>query len=165
MALPFDSSLTPELQLFLPFIFVFAIIFGSIQLVNPFKNKAINVVISLVIAAFATLNSQFNALILAQFGNIATFFIVIFFISFILKIFGFKRAQSPEDYREAIVIQGVILFVLLSISFMFADQIPTLPIIGEGQNTLLAAFLIFILAILWAAFKLGAYEPVPPHKH
>ncbi len=157
-------DLTPEMEFFLPFIFIFAIVFGSLQLVNVFKNKAVNAIIALALAFFTTLAPGFSSLLLSQFGNIATFFIVVFFISFILKIFGFKRSQSPEDYQEALAIQGVILFILLSVSYLFVDQIPTLPIIGTGQNLLLTVAVIFILAIFWAAFKMGTFGAVPQPK-
>ena len=161
----FHSTLPPEIQFFLPFIFVFAIVFGSLQLVNVFRNKAVNAILALSIAFFATLAPGFSNTLLSQFGNIAAFFMVVFFISFILKIFGFKRAQSVAEYQEALVIQGGILFVLLAVSFLFVDQIPTLPVIGTGQNLLLAIAVIFILSIFWAAFKIGVYGHVPEHKH
>jgi len=162
--MPFDIS-SPEIQFFLPFIFVFAIVFGSLQLVNVFRNRAVNAIIALALAFFATLAPGFSSLLLSQFGNIATFFIVVFFISFILKIFGFKKSQSLAEYQEALAIQGVILFVMLAVSYMFVDQIPTLPIIGTGQNLLLAVAVIFVLAIFWAAFKIGIYGHVPLHEH
>ena len=163
--MPFHTTLPPEIQFFLPFMFVFAIVFGSLQLVNVFRNRAVNAILALSIAFFATLAPGFNSLLLSQFGNIAVFFIVVFFISFILRIFGIRRVQNPQEYQEAVVIQGAMLFVLLAVSFIFVDEIPTLPIIGTGQNLLLAVAVIFVLAIFWAAFKIGVHGYMPPHEH
>jgi len=156
-----DVGLTLEMQFFIPFLFVLAVVFGVLQLVNIFKNKAVNAVISLAIAFFAASNSVFVATLNAQLGNITTFFIIMFFIAFVMELFGFRG--RGKDYTESLVLQGGILFVLLAIGFMFQDQIPTLPLIGGGTNLILLIAVILILAIFWAAFKIGV-GAIPSHR-
>jgi len=149
-------------QMFVPFLFVFAVVFGVLQLVNIFKNKSVNAVISLAIAFFASSNAIFTSTLLSQMGNITTFFIAMFFIAFIMELFGFRRPADRREYQDRLIIQGGILFILLATAVLFVNQIPTLPFIGEGSNLLLLIGIIFILAVFWAAYKIGI-EP-PPQK-
>ena len=155
----------PTMQFIIPFLFILAIVFGVLQLVNVFKNKAVNVVIALTIAFFASSYGPFTSLLWSQFGNITIFFIAMFFIAFIMQIFGFKRPKDPREYASPMMLHGGILFVLLAIGFAYSDLLPTLPFIGGGENILLLIGIVFILVIFWGAFKIGLFQmAVPKHE-
>jgi len=154
-----DISFLQSNQTLIPFLFVLAIIFGVLELTNIFRNRGVNFLVALAISFFAITNATFVAFLWLQFGNITAFFIVMFFIAFILEIFGLRKGEPGKSRApEAMIINGAILFILLSISFLYIDLIPPLPFIGGGTNLLLFFAIIFILAIFWAAFKAS-----PPH--
>ncbi len=150
----------PTMQFIIPFLFVLAIVFGVLQLVNVFKNKAVNAVIAIVIAFFASSYGPFSTLLWSQFGSITIFFIAMFFIAFVMQLFGFKKAKNPVEYASSMILHGGILFILIAIGFMYSDLLPTLPYIGGGGNILLLVAIIFILAIFWGAFRVGLFTEI-----
>jgi len=163
--MPIDVSFLQSNQTLIPFLFVFAIVFGVLGITNVFKNRGVNFLVALAISFFAISNPAFVSLLWLQFGNITAFFIVMFFIAFILEIFGLRKGEPGKSRApESMIINGAILFILLSIGFLFIDLIPPFPFIGGGANLLLFFAIIFILAIFWAAFKAGAGVPQQPQK-
>ena len=156
-----DFSIFQSEQFLIPFLFILAIVFGSLNIANIFRNKGVNFLISLALAFFAASNTAFIGFLWSQFGNIAIFFIFMFFIIFILEAFGLRRGKSEEKKERAadsLIINSAILFVLLSISYLYMGQLPSLPFIGGGQNLLLLIFIVFILVIFWSAYRLGGPE-------
>ena len=164
----FDFTALQSQQFLIPFLFIFAIIFGSLKVANVFKsrdshgnvtseNTAVNFIIALALAFFAASNTSFVQLIWSQFGNIAAFFIIMFFIIFVLEAFGIrhKRGEPGKEGSDALIINGAILFILLSISSLFINSLPAIPGIGSGQNLLLLIFIVFILVIFWSAYRAG----------
>lgn len=154
-------DLTPEFLI--PFLFVLAVVFGVLNLTNVFKSRAVSFVIALAIAFFAASYQPFTTLLWAQLGNITTFFIVMFFIAFLLEVFGVRKV-AQRAIPESMAMQGAILFILLGVGYMIVDKIPQLPFIGGGQNLLLLIGVIFILMIFWSAFKLGLITGYKPAK-
>jgi hypothetical protein len=152
----------PTMEFIIPFLFVLAIVFGVLQLVNVFKNKAVNVVIGLAIAFFAVSYSPFTTLLWSQFGNITIFFIAMFFIAFTIQLFGIKRAKDWMGYISTMMTHGGILFILLVIGFSYSHLIPELPFIGSGQNLLLLVSIIFVASIFWGAFMAGLFQMATP---
>lgn len=152
MALEFIFE--PSNQFIITFLFTLAVVFGALDLVNVFKNRAVSAVIAAAIAFFAASYNPFVTTLWFYLPNITWFFIVIFFIAFFLELFGLRRPRG-EAYKESIVIQGAILFILLSVGWMVIEQFPfEIPYIGGGQNVILFFGIILILAIFWSAFKL-----------
>ena len=122
-----------------------------------FKNEGIDLLVSLALSFFAVQNPVFAGTLFSQIGNITTFFIILFFIAFVGELFGFRKRGSPE---EALITQGAILFVVLSVGFLFSDQLPTLPIPGgtlPGQTLVFIVAIVFILGIFWMAFRTGEH--------
>jgi len=76
-----------------------------------------------------------------------------FLLAFIFEIFGLKKEK--RNLTSNIVIYGGILFILLSLWLISAKHVPELPFIGSAQNILFLLAIIFVLAIFWAAFKIG----------
>ncbi len=141
-------------ETFLLFMFALAIVFGILEITKIFRNRGVNFIIALAISFFAVTNSSFVAFIEPQFGNITIFFIFMFFIAFVLEIFGLRdiRQRRPE---EGILIIGAILLMVFVFGFTHSNLIPELPFIGSGTNFIILLALVLILVIFWAAFKAG----------
>lgn len=149
MVAPIDFTMFQSEQFFIPFIFILAVVFGSLNVTKVFKSKAINFLIALALSFFAASNGDFLQFLWSQFGTIAIFFIAMFFIIFILEAFGVRK----EGGKDALIINGAILFILLSTSSLFVNSLPAIPGVGNGQNLLLLIFIVFIIVIFWLAYK------------
>lgn len=159
--LPFGFDLTVfQTETFLiPFLFILAVVFGAVNTANVFRNKGVNFLISLALAFFAASNTAFINFLWSQFGNITIFFIAMFFVIFVLEVFGVRKGGKDEPPAGALFINGVILFILLSIGLLHIDKIPALPYIGGGENLFLFFVLIIIALVFWLAFKVGSGKP------
>jgi len=145
-------------EAFIPFLFVLAIVFGVIEITHVFRNRGVIFLISLALAFFTVTSTNFVSMFPSYAGIITPIFIIIFFIAFILQIFGLRRPRLPNEPSrepEALVIIGAILFLLLSLGFVYSSYIPVLPFVGGGSNVVILAAIIFILVIFWVAFKAG----------
>lgn len=159
-----DIAAFQSTEFLIPFLFVLAVVFGVLGVVNVFKNKGVNLLVAAALSFFATSNSAFVSILWTYFGSVAVFFIAMFFLVFIFEVFGVRKKGEPLG-ADAMIINGAILFVLLSISYLYIDMIPALPFIGGGENLILFFAIIFILAIFWTAYKTGGMSKVPPHTH
>lgn len=155
--------LPPE-EFLMPFLFVLVDVFGVLQLTHVF-HKGVNFIIAIILAFFAAHNPVFISLFWSQLINVVIFFVVLFFLAFILQLFGLRGKGAPKA-KEGLVIYGAILFVLLSIGFNYTETFPTLPYIGGGENLMLLIAIILILAVFWAAFQIGPIivEKPPPKR-
>ena len=121
-----------------PFLFIFAIVFGSLRVANIFKNKKVDAVIAVALAIFAVYNSALVNFLWDQLGFVTLFFVFMFMIIFVLKVFG-VGSRNAED---AFTINIAILFILLSIGYLYSDMITGIPILGGGDNFLFAVMLV-----------------------
>ena len=149
-----DVSFLQSEQTLIPFLFVLAIIFGVLELTKIFQNRGVNFLVALAIAFFTITNTAFVDMLWSYFGGITTLFIIMFFIAFIFEVFGLRKPGQHQP-TSSIIINGGILFILLSIGFLYANQIPELPFLGGGQNLIFLFIIIFILVIFWSAFRIG----------
>ncbi|MBU3904581.1 MAG: hypothetical protein KJ906_00320 [Nanoarchaeota archaeon] len=156
-----ELALDPIMQFFVPFLFVFAIVFGVLELATPKKmNRSVIVIISLAITFFAISYSPFITMLWAYLPTITWFFIAMFFIAFLLELFGL-RSKQPFATPEKVILSGVVLFLLLTIGWSVIDQIPgKIPLVGDAENLLLLLGIIFIAIIFWAAFRMNTLSDV-----
>jgi len=150
-----DISFLQSEHTLIPFIFVLAIVFGVLELTRVFRNRAVNFLVALAISFFTITNSSFVEFLWLQFGNITAFFIIMFFITFVLEVFGLRGNKQPRSKEEGMILMAAILLLLLSFGFMYSNLLPPLPFIGGGTNVIILFAIIFILIIFWMAFKLG----------
>jgi hypothetical protein len=153
-----DLAFLGSNQTLIPFVFVLAIVFGVLELTKIFRNRAVNFLIAIAIAFFTISNATFVEILWSQFGIITAFFIIMFFITFTLKVFGLRGPKVPGQEKrtdEGLVVSGAILFLFLALGFMYSNLIPTLPYVGAGSNLIILVVLILILVIFWAAFRSG----------
>ncbi len=144
-----DMTLLQSEQTLIPFLFVLAIIFGVLEVTNVLRNRGANLLVAIAIAFFSVSNSAFVALLWSQFGFITAFFIIMFFIVFILEVFGLRNPKYGKPEGEGMFINGAILLLLLIFGFMHASSIPNLPFVGSGTNLIALITLIFILVIFF----------------
>lgn len=143
MALPFDLAIA--------FIFVFAIVYGGLEVSKVFKNKGVMSVIALVIAFFA-ITSQITLNFLQEFLPIAVIiFIIVFIIAIIVK--PFKSGGKFEIDFTLLAVVGVLILLLLASGFTIpsGNILPGLP----TSDLLTAVGVIIVLLILVAAYKSG----------
>ena len=140
--------LTPDITgFFLPFLFVLAIVFGSLEMSGVFKGKAVKLLIAAVIALFAAASPMVLALIQGIIPYAAILFIAVFFVGFLWKL-GSKRAK--KDYTLMLIIAALILIALSA----FGDQLTAaIGISISSDNFLIGVGLIFVLIILIAAYR------------
>jgi hypothetical protein len=110
----FDISLFQSEQIIVPFIFVLAVIFGSLRLVNVFNNKKVDFLIAIALAIFSITNDAFVSMLWSNFGTISIFFIVMFFILFVIQAFGLRDPNAKA--QDKLLSLGVVLFLLIVIS-------------------------------------------------
>lgn len=154
--MPLEFTFDPTMQFIIPFLFVLAVVFGVLQMARIFKNKAVAGVIAIAIAFFAASYGPFLTLLWTYLPTVTWFFIGMFFIVFVLEVFGIRGGKDKEFREEAAILQGAILFILLALGWMIAEAFPLeLPYIGSGQNLILVLGIVFILLIFWSAFKIS----------
>jgi len=161
MVIALDFSIFQSETVFIPFLFVLAIVFGSLNVVNVFKNKGVNFLISLALAFFTISNPAFVNLLWSNFGIISLLFITLFFIIFITRAFGLHMNKEGDD---PMIINTVILFILLSLSYLHTDLLSSFPFIGDEKNFLLLIFITLMLVIFWFAYKTKT-PPVEIRQH
>jgi hypothetical protein len=158
----FDLLAFQSTEILVPMLFSLAVIFGILEITNIFKNRAVNFLIALGMAFFAVSNSFYVSILWSYFGDVAIFFIVMFFIAFVFEVFGVRKGKHVS--ADSVIINGVILFILLSIGYLYMDMLPDLPFIGGGENLFLLIAVIFILSIFWSAYKAGGGPEEAPGK-
>ena len=72
---------------FIPFLSIFSIIYGTLNNARIFPENRINVVISILIALFVLQTGAFTFIVVALFSALGIFSVVIFFFLFFLGIF------------------------------------------------------------------------------
>jgi hypothetical protein len=143
----------PVMQIAIPFLFVFAIVFGVLELALKGWSKSVKAVIALALALFSVGYSPFTAFLWSQMGNIVVFFMIMFLIAFLTEMVGWKKIDNPA---EKMVTTTVVLLILLSIGWMVMDTISfNIPFIGGPSDLMLLIGIIIIIAMFSAAFKTG----------
>jgi hypothetical protein len=142
----------------LPFVFILAIVYGALDVAGTFKKKSVNIIIAVVVAAFAIINTDVIAFIIAIMPLAAMLFIAIFFIKFVLSMFKVKRGEE-RDYTLIIVILGLLaVFMLSHGTELVEDWLPGgFPITEE--NLILIIGIILIIAIIMVAYRSKGETP------
>jgi len=154
---------TPTMQILIPFLFVFAVVFGMLELTHVFKNRAVEAVIAVALALFAATQPSFTTMLMTWLPSIVSFFVIIFFIAFLLELTGIRKAQTGHTEKAGLI--GVSLLILFAIGGVALSQFGlSLPFIGGPENILFLLGLVFIVALFWFAFKIGEGVKVAPQQ-
>lgn len=158
MATTIPFEMTAEFMI--PFLFVFAVVFGVLSFTNVLKNNAVNAVVSFTLAAFAATNTGVLAIITKFLPTAIGFFIVMFFLAFLFRLFGLKPDQ--RNTMEGMVVGGGVLILLLTLGYyVFQTYSVEFPVIGGGENLVFFFGMLLIISIFWGAMKIG--ESLPAH--
>lgn len=142
-------------QPFLPFLFVIAVIYGLLSLVDVFKKKSVNFIISLVFALFAAGYQPFVNFFFLNFGNVLWSFVILFFVAFIFKALGLtgKRKIPPGKENVPMVIATIIIIFLAAFGFAYIKELK-IPVIGT-ENFLVVLGLVLLVIIFYYAYEYG----------
>jgi len=167
-------------QFYLPFLLVFAIIFGLLQKVEIFgpKGKPLNIIIGLAIAGFVMvyvpIGITFSQFLTNFAGNtvvvILTLIVAVVLISIATTGFGVKLADLGEPFKKGWGLIGLLLILLLIVFGVFIasggtsifpgikiSTKPAFQAIG-GLSTTTWAIIILIVGtglIVWIISKAG----------
>ncbi|MFP4046040.1 MAG: hypothetical protein ACLFS3_03195 [Candidatus Aenigmatarchaeota archaeon] len=147
----------PQIQPFLPFFFVLAVVFGLLSITGDeeglFGKNSVNLIISLVFAFFAAGYSPFVDFFFQYFGVILWIFIGLFFIAFFMQALGIKKAQEQKNWKFAMAILGIVFLILITVGVSLIEEID-IPVLGT-DNFLMVIFLLLALGGFFYAFKAG----------
>jgi hypothetical protein len=80
----------------IPFFFLLAVAYGSLEFSGMFKNKAVNGMIALAVAAVSITNQPTVDFINQYLPFAGGLFALLFFFGFMLKSFGIKKDQKKD---------------------------------------------------------------------
>jgi len=150
-----EVTRNPSLQPLLPFLFVLAITYGLLSIVNIFKSKPVNLIISLVFAFFAAGYSPFVNFFFLNFGLILWTFVGLFFVAFIMEAIGLRGRKKVPRGKENLVmiIVTIVIIFLAAAGFKYIENFDV-PVVGT-DNFLIILGLVLLLVIFYYAFEYG----------
>lgn len=148
----------PALQPFLPFLFVLAIVFGLLEIVDIFKRKSVNVVLAFVFAFFAAGYEPFVTFFFAKFGLILWGFVFLFFVAFIMEAIGMRGKKKVPEGKENLlmVVITIIILILGAVGFTYIKELEV-PVIGT-DNLLMIIGLLLLVVLFFFAYEYGSKE-------
>ncbi len=139
-------------QFLVAFLFVLATVFGVLRVSGIFKNPAVDMIISLSIAFFASTYPPFTSLLLSYLPGLTWFFIGMFLLIFIIEVFGLRKAGS--DYETKAYTAAFVLLALAAVGFSRIETLRMeLPFIGSGENLSLLLGLLFVFLIFYYVYR------------
>jgi hypothetical protein len=140
----------PAIQPYLPFFFVLAVIFGLLEIVDIFKRKSVNLIISLVFAFFAAGYEPFVQIFFNYFSLILWSFIVIFFIAFLMEALGLKKSKVKHGEENLpVIIGGVLILLLVTIGIQFFPDF-NISFLSKNDTLLLAGLALLAIMFFYA---------------
>ena len=124
-----------NIEQLLPFFFLLAIVYGSLEISKVFKNKAVNAIIAIVLGLFAVITPGVSAFILTIMPYAAVVFVIVFFIGFLKSFFVGK--DEEKDYTIPVIIAGLILIFIASQGENLSRWIPSLNFLSD-ENFIVA---------------------------
>ncbi len=91
-----------------PFVFSFAVVYGSIELSGVFKNKAVNAIIAITIAIMSIVNESVVDMLWKYMPVATIVFVILFIVGFIWKFINSIGSGSKADYG----VVGAIVFLI-----------------------------------------------------
>lgn len=148
----------------IPFLFVFGIIYGSLEVAGVFKNRGVNFIIAAAIGIIALSNSGMIEFIYSIIPYATIAFVIIFGIMFLKKtIFAGlgKHLEGKDKKTDYSLIIIILIMVFIFFGNAHESTLINIPYIGYGMNNdiLAAVGILLVLAILFIAYK---KDPNPP---
>jgi hypothetical protein len=134
-----------NLQVLASMLFVFAVVFGTLSVVNKF-NSRVNILIALVFAFSVLSYTPFLEFIWNLMPIASILIILLFFIRLILDVF--KIDQNRIDATSLVVSLGLILLVLGSVwNHIFEYYIGTIPSTDLLWGIAIVIFLLMLFSV------------------
>jgi hypothetical protein len=147
------SLLGIDFTLLIPFFFVLAVVYGSLEVSKVFESRGVKGIISLVIALFAITAPGLAAFIYQILPYAAAIFIVFFFVGFVMSFFREGEKGGKKDLTLPVIIAGLVLvFAAGQGADILSRWLPSMSFIGN-QNFIVAIIIIVILMVLYATYK------------
>ena len=133
-----------------PFLFVLAVAFGSLEVSGVFKRKQVNLIIAVAMAFFAITNDTVLTFLNAVLPFAIMGFILLFFFGFVMKSLGGDK-EGDRDYTLIIMVLMLILIFAANYGLDFFEGI--LP--GIDDEELMTGLGIAVLGIIFfSVYKL-----------
>ena len=130
----------------IPFLFVFAIVFGVLEVAGVFKNRAVMAIIAFVIAFFAVTDTSFLNFLNTFLPVLIWVFVGLFILVAILRLL---KKEASEDRAMTTVVGAVAMLIFITIGFLY---VPEVPVVGK-QNFLILVGMFFLIFIFYNAAK------------
>ena len=144
----------PYMEYAIPFFFLLAIVYGALGISGVFKNRAVNVIIALVIALFGMTYQPFITWLYTIMPYAIALFIAVFFIGFVVKLFK-GRGGGRKDYTLILIVIGLFLILFVRFGEDIEDWTATLGIPITYESLVGIVGIIVLIAFFYGAYKLS----------
>lgn len=153
-----------SLDFLIPFFFIFAIIYGALEVSGVFQNKAVKAIIAVALGFFAISNAQVVSFIHQVLPYAAIFFVVVFFIGFIAKPFKRKKEGGEQPVKRdpflLLVVLGLLLIIFAQLGTPSSPFYPNISSTILGDETVLwgigIVIVLFMFYYAWSQSREGA---------
>lgn len=148
-----DLLIDPAFRPYLPFIFVFVIVYGMLSSIKTLKwGNKVNIILSFVFAAFGAGYQPFLDMFYANFGSLLWFFVALFLVLFASDILGMRKGKYKGNEMLVMAVLGLVL--LIALMFISLGYFSDIELFGLRDNELLIVIgIIFILIIFYYAYE------------
>lgn len=138
-------------EIAIPFFFVLAVVYGSLEVSNVFKKSSVKGMISLAIAAVTLTSEAVTVFVMDILPYAAILFVIFFILGFILNIF--KGDDKKVDFSLVAVIAALVLVFISTQQEFIENYVPWL----SSENSVFIVAGILLLMIFYAAYKKGGF--------
>ncbi len=138
-------------EIAIPFFFVLAVVYGSLEVSNVFKKSSVKGMISLAIAAVTLTSEAVTVFVMDILPYAAILFVIFFVLGFILNVF--RGDDKKVDFSLVAVIAALVLVFVSSQQDFVESYIPWL----SSENSVFIVAGILLLMIFYAAYKKGGF--------
>jgi hypothetical protein len=139
-----------DLGLMLPFFFVLAIVYGSLEVSGVFRNRGVKGIVAVVVAFFSISSPAVVGFVNFLLPYAAMFFIAFFFLGLLFSFFRGKGEGKKDGGNFAL------LAVILALALIFLSNQENLRIISLGDRNFVGmAALLVIVLVLYSAYQAG----------
>ncbi len=138
-------------EIAIPFFFILAVVYGSLEVSNVFKKSSVKGLISLAIAAVTLTSEAVTDFVYDILPYAAILFVIFFVLGFILNVF--KGEDKKVDFSLVAVIAALVLVFVSSQQDFVESYVPWL----SSENSVFIVAAILLLMIFYAAYKKGGF--------
>lgn len=134
----------------LPFVFIFAVVFGVMQVSGIIREKNINLIIALAMSLFASLYQPLNIILWQVMPYAAGILLILFFLKLVLNLVGVKGVGEVGNNAPIVLVILILLIIVLGT----LSNTGLISLGTDSQNTLWIIGLIVFALILIIAYQM-----------